>query len=59
MQQLTGKDSPIHPRPKGRGFSAFSGKALGSFNTKEEASAAYEAAARELHGEFYRKPNQR
>jgi hypothetical protein len=27
---------------------------LGSFLTKEEASAAYEKAARDLHGEFYR-----
>ena len=29
---------------------------LGIFPTREAASAAYEAAARELHGEFYRPP---
>jgi len=31
-------------------------KLLGYFRTKEEAAAAYEKAARELHGEFYRAP---
>jgi hypothetical protein len=29
---------------------------LGSFATAEEASAVYESVAREVHGEFYRKP---
>ena len=30
---------------------------LGCFATREEASAAFERAARELHGEFYRAPH--
>jgi HNH endonuclease len=30
---------------------------LGLFTTLGEASAAYEAAARQIHGEFYRSPN--
>ncbi len=32
-------------------------KTLGNFRTPEEASAAYEAAAKEVHGDFYRPPN--
>jgi hypothetical protein len=34
-------------------------KILGVFGTAAEASAAYESAARELHGKFYRQPGEK
>jgi|KBSSwiS6_1023812.scaffolds.fasta_scaffold10988_4 hypothetical protein len=34
-------------------------RSLGGFATAEEASRAYENAARELHGKFYRQPQER
>jgi HNH endonuclease/AP2 domain len=44
----------VRQYPSGRYYARIQNRSLGAFDTAEEASAAYEAAARATFGEFYR-----